>query len=138
MNNSAAVRFLSRVDTQSGGCWEWQGSVSSAGYGYLGRTLAHRRSYELFVGSIPDGLVLDHLCRNAACVNPDHLEPVTQRENVRRGLKGEMLTICKNGHPYDLENTYRRKNGQRDCRACKRERERDRQRRLSREASYVC
>jgi hypothetical protein len=77
-------------------CWIWQRAISSTGYGTITRRrgvrgLAHRLYYEWFVGPIPDGLVIDHLCRNPACVNPEHLEPVAQTENVRRGA-GTKLT----------------------------------------------
>jgi hypothetical protein len=109
------------------GCWEWQGSRSRSGYGRwrVGDKLqqAHRVLYEEFVGPIPDGLDLDHLCRNRACVNPGHMEPVTRQENCQRGLTGAhnaRKTRCVNGHLFDEANTgtYR---GQRVCRACKRE-----------------
>jgi hypothetical protein len=72
------------------GCWEWVAAKSRSGYGYLGRKRAHRAVYSLYRGSIPDGLVLDHLCRNTCCVNPDHLEPVTTAENTRRGLSAKL------------------------------------------------
>ena len=89
-------RLWRRIDIgDPAACWEWTGGRSSAGYGYItagGRKQpVHRVVYELLVGPIPEGLALDHLCRNVRCVNPDHLEPVTWRENVRRGLR------CKDG-----------------------------------------
>jgi hypothetical protein len=69
------------------GCWIWRGYVINSGYGTWGRHLAHRRMYEERRGEIPAGLVIDHLCRKKLCVNPDHLEAVPQRINVRRGRK---------------------------------------------------
>jgi hypothetical protein len=78
--------------------------------------LAHRVSYELFKGPIPDGLQIDHLCRTTACVNPAHLEAVTQLENARRA--SAEITHCKNGHEYTLETTYRDRHGWRSCRVC--------------------
>ena len=107
-------------------CWEWTGAKNPKGYGYMpafgrGHYLAHRMSYELFVGPIPEGLELDHLCRNRGCVNPDHVEPVTHLENMRRGAFATR-TLCVNGHHYDAVNTYIRPNGNRDCRVCVRER----------------
>lgn len=78
------------------GCWVWTAAVGSHGYGVFnpepGTTaLAHRHAYTLLVGPIPDGLDLDHLCRNRVCVNPDHVEPVTRRENVQRGTAGHRM-----------------------------------------------
>jgi len=111
-----------REDLETG-CWEWLGGRDSNGYGALyfrGRVrAAHRVAHELFIGPIPEGLHIDHLCRNPRCVNPEHLEGVTNRENVRRGLKGVLTTHCPHGHEYTAENT-RITNGHRFCRACNR------------------
>lgn len=93
-------------------CWLWTGSVNDYGYGAIHakgrRTGVHRAVYELLVGPIPEGFQIDHLCRVRNCVNPAHLEPVTQRENLRRGRAGAHYgerTHCKNGHPFDESNT---------------------------------
>jgi len=109
------------------GCWIWTAWLSD-GYGLIkndGRTIiAHRLAYELYKGPIPDGLELDHLCRNRCCVNPDHLEPVTRQANILRGMglcaENAKKTHCSNGHPYDEKNTYVRKrvSGGRACRTC--------------------
>lgn len=109
------------------GCWLWLGSLNKYGYGqflFNNKTLkAHRFSYEYHIGPIPDGLVIDHLCRVPECVNPNHLEAVTQQENVQRGIgnPNKNKTHCKNGHEFTDENTYVDKNGSRYCRECKRE-----------------
>ncbi|MGW4028263.1 HNH endonuclease signature motif containing protein [Streptomyces sp. NPDC004838] len=106
------------------GCWEWTGSRGTNGYGSFpvpGLTAqAHRAAYLLLAGPIPPGLHLDHLCRNRRCVNPDHLEPVTQAENNRRA--GAARTRCAQGHAYTEANTYRRRTGRRNCRQCNRDR----------------
>jgi hypothetical protein len=104
-------------------CWVWTGHIDRrTGYGTLCRQLVHRFSYELFVGPIPAGLYIDHLCRNKWCVNPKHLEPVTCAENFRRYFA--TITHCPQGHEYDEENTLRlyAGNGMRGCRACSRAR----------------
>lgn len=123
--------FWAKVDRSGGedACWPWLGADNGQGYGRFavrrGKLIyAHRFAYELLVGPIPDGLHLDHLCRNPRCVNPRHVEPVTNAENRRRGRLGQ-ITHCPRGHPYDDANTYSHP-GQHDrvCRACHRERER--------------
>ena len=107
------------------GCWLWLGKLHPAGYGKYRGKFAHRVSWEQSNGPIPEGLQIDHLCRTRCCVNPDHLEPVTQRENVLRGVgyaaQRAKATHCVNGHEFSPENTGRFRGG-RVCRACKRER----------------
>lgn len=121
MNETQLARFWSKV-LVTDGCWPWQGYVAPDGYGRLnfsavGRPqLAHRLSYQHLVAEIPEGLQLDHLCRNRACVNPDHLEPVSNQENAKRGRLAR-TTHCSRGHEYDEENTHFYR-GWRICRAC--------------------
>lgn len=92
MNNKQLDRFLRHVSIEPNGCWSWTGYRQPSGYAQFALSwrpsvgvMAHRAAYEHFVGDIPEGLVIDHLCRNRSCVNPTHLEPVTQADNVRRG-----------------------------------------------------
>lgn len=117
---SFADRFWTKVAKSEDGCWLWTASIKETGYGQFrldGRAqYAHRIAYELCVGPIPDGLQLDHLCRVRHCVNPDHLEPVTQAENAARG-SWAMKTHCPRGHEYTPENVYFN-SGRRYCCTC--------------------
>jgi hypothetical protein len=108
------------------GCWEWMGSKNRDGYGHVwlnGRLRsAHQMTYEHFVGPVPEGLELDHLCRNPACANYEHLEPVPHRVNVLRGAGVSAVhavkTHCIHGHEFTPENTYIGRRGNRSCREC--------------------
>lgn len=106
-------------------CWPWLGYRVPLGYGVIGRNKklvsAHRLAYRLLRGPIPDDRVIDHLCRNRACCNPRHMEPVTSSENVRRGEglapQNARKMYCPHGHRYDK--TYKRKTGSyRRCTVC--------------------
>jgi hypothetical protein len=123
---SMSARFWAKVDIRSyDGCWEWTAARHN-GHGFFnvgGRTTtAHRVSYEQIVGPIPDGLQLDHLCRNRGCVNPMHLEPVTCGENLARGETINAInaakTHCPQGHPYSGENLKITPQGFRECKEC--------------------
>lgn len=124
-----------KISIDDAGCWRWQGRKTTAGYGQVWiedeRYQAHRIIYEDFFGPIPKELVCDHLCRVRDCVNPNHIEPVTMRENIVRGRAPGLVramhaavTHCPFGHEYSSENTYlaRRSDGRpyrsRQCRAC--------------------
>ncbi len=121
---SLEERFLSKISFTEG-CWEWAAALDGQGYSQISRAgrpvKGYRVAYELLVGPIPDGLVLDHLCMNRGCVRPSHLEPVTHAENIRRGYAAKpraQKSCCKRGHPYSGENTMNRSNGTRECRTC--------------------
>lgn len=122
-------------------CWLWMGNRDLAGYGrfYDGKkqVKAYRLIYELFIDKIPQGLSIDHLCRNKFCVNPGHLEPVTKLENLRRSpLWTGNKTHCSRGHIFNNENTYiHASSKQRVCRPCQAARMRER--RQVRRLNYV-
>lgn len=125
----ASERFWHNVHHEAlTGCWLWGGYLSDDGYSkfFLAKKyrFGHRVSYLVHVGEIPIGLVIDHKCRNRSCVNPDHLEPVTNDENMRRGHHATKAA-CKWGHPLHGDNMALRSraNGksQRVCRTCERE-----------------
>ena len=123
-------KILARSRSTPEGCWFWEGALSTdKRYGRLhatgvGEQLAHRVSYRVFVGPIPEGMTLDHLCGQSRCVNPAHLEPVSLRENIMRGsgicAQHARQTHCKRGHEFTPENTYRYADGRRGCRTCQR------------------
>ena len=126
---------IAKHSALDGDCIVWIGTTGRLGYGHISVNSStkdvHRVSYETFVRPIPEGLSLDHLCRNRACINPDHLEPVSHRENVLRGFGPTSLnarkTHCKRGHPLSGDNLYIiPSTGSRVCRVCDRERQRRR------------
>lgn len=125
-NRLARFMRLVQVDPVTQ-CWNWIGHKTDGGYGFSAldgkKTVAHRALWILLRGDLPKEMDLDHLCRNRACINPDHLEPVTRSENLIRGF---IARGCKNGHPYNEEDfsIVRRTDGtiERRCKICHRER----------------
>lgn len=107
-------------------CWQWQGRTLSSGYGYFSnvkkKIYIHRYSYELLIGPIPKNMTVDHLCRNRGCYNPHHMEIVTVKENVLRGVgptaKNAKKTHCSRGHPLSGDNLYIDSSGWRQCKKC--------------------
>jgi hypothetical protein len=132
-------RFWSNVDA-SGDCWEWTGRTGLNGYGRFQNgqraNMAHRWAWEHLVGQIPEGMQIDHLCRNHPCVNPDHLRVVTPLENAAAGygiIRANLQkTHCPKGHPLTPGNLVRRRNRtHRYCLTCKRASNREVMRRLA-------
>lgn len=129
----AMGRFAAKTRRDENGCLVWTGATTSNGYGKIwiaGKWMrAHRFSYQAFIGEVPEGLELDHLCRNRRCCDPLHVEPVTHQENLRRGARpgrklGKRLSptsSCAQGHARIDENMYVSKNGKRRCWICKRQ-----------------
>lgn len=132
MNRSHTPESFWALADKTDECWNWSGSIHRLGYGQVrwggGFRKAHRVAYELAIGPIPDGLELDHLCRNRRCVRPDHLEPVTHAENVRRGRVHK--TTCRNGHPYEGNLVIDTASGARRCRTCRNAQSAERKRRV--------
>ena len=127
MKGTLLERFSAKYEVDATtGCWKWVGSSNGRGYGEMrdkdGKRYAHRISYTLFKGDIPEGFVIDHLCRTPCCVNPAHLEAVSFRTNVIRGTgwaaRHAAKTHCPHGHEYSAENTHITSRGFRQCRAC--------------------
>lgn len=122
-------RIWDRVDMSGGpdACWPWKLSIGSHGYGQVGwmgtggrgMTTAMRATWTAIHGPIPDGLQIDHLCRNRPCCNPAHLRLLTLSENSSNTSR-LLRTECLHGHPYDEQNTYITKQGWRRCRTCAR------------------
>jgi hypothetical protein len=111
---------LSETEPNSG-CWLWTGYIDPQGYGRLGNDgLAHRLMYELVRGPIPAGLTLDHLCRVRSCINPNHLEPVTDGVNILRGTSFSAINARKTACPYGHAYREAKTNGRRVCRECNR------------------
>ena len=144
-DSSRLQNVLLRLVVSPSGCIEWPGAKTPGGYGVVRMAqrnyYVHRLAYEHFHGDIPEGFQIDHLCRNRACANPDHLEAVTQKVNLLRGegfpARNAAKTHCYRGHPLEGDNLYvRLDGGGRMCRTCYRERKRERTARI-RAASYV-
>jgi hypothetical protein len=133
MRGTPLERFEAKYTVQPNGCWQWTAGKSWKGYGRFRlngkQPQAHRVAYRLYRGPVPDDLVIDHLCRNRLCVNPDHMEITTNRVNCCRGESPTIVSWredrCIRGHPFDDANTIVsvRPSGtiKRRCRTCKNE-----------------
>ncbi len=129
MNIKQLNSFEKNIDIMEE-CWLWIGNKLKTGYGYFwhnGKTeMSHRVSYEHWNGNIPDGTEIHHKCHNRSCVNPQHLEVLTHRENLMESETVSTINIrkihCLNGHKFTPDNTYTRKSGGRECKACKKAR----------------
>lgn len=125
MSKLIKERILEKILVNDKGCWVWQGAIYKKKYSTYSQIRtsktktrkAHQVSYEVFVGEIPNGTELDHLCKNKLCVNPQHLEPVTHLENMKRGY-WNTKNKCINGHLY-RGNTYINIRGHRECKICR-------------------
>lgn len=134
MELKEALKFFEdRVSVTPSGCWNWLGTKNESGYGGLWNPFtkkcqkAHRVTYEFVKGPIATGLTIDHLCRNKSCVNPEHLEAVTLKENIRRSgsltAVHSQKTHCIHGHPFSGSNLkFGKTDGKRICITCERER----------------
>ena len=119
-------RFFEKVE-KTDSCWIWKGNLNPMGYGRFtvrySYIYAHRFSYELVNGPIQEGMQIDHLCRNTSCVNPFHLDAVSAQMNNSRSTspsaRNKIKTHCKNGHIFNLQNTYINPDGDRECRECR-------------------
>lgn len=123
------VEKISEPDDAHNDCWIWKGSRTGSGYGqiWVNRRMrtAHRVSHELFIGPIPDGCAVDHLCRNRLCVRPDHLQALDHYTNWSQWNLSK--THCRNGHLYSGDNLRFKPSGERRCRICHNAQERERQ-----------
>jgi hypothetical protein len=136
MTRSVIERAMGLISPEPNcGCWLWMGAVNRGGYGFMhagyvdGKRIvrtAHRAIYQALKGPVPDEIDLDHLCRIRSCVNPDHLEPVTRSENLRRGVgaaivraRTSQIELCPQGHPLSGPNLYMGSEGKRACRECR-------------------
>jgi len=116
-------RFWDKVETTNS-CWNWKGCLNNAGYGMFrvnGKNYSpHRFSFETFIHKIPENMIIDHLCKNRSCVNPAHLDFVTNQENIRRGKNYQSKqTHCKRGHEFNAINSRLSIDGKRVCKICR-------------------